>query len=340
MLQDEFGRHINYLRISITDLCNLRCIYCMPSEGIQLRPHNENLTFEEIVEFVSIAAAYGIEHIRLTGGEPLVRKGIVDLVAKLSAIKGIKSIAMTTNGILLPKYAQALKEAGLSRVNISIDTLDEQEYSRITRGGNLTDARDGIKAALEYNFHPVKINVVAAKSFKQNYLDFAKMTLHSPLHVRFIEFMPIGHIATEPTQDDLSLSWEANPTIATKDLINYISNQAKEAGLGTLSPLTSDKAPLTLGPANSYILPQAQGTIGFISAISDHFCSTCNRIRLTADGKIRPCLFSDTELDVRTPLRENDINKVHEIIAKALHIKPEAHFHKTGTERSMVQIGG
>lgn len=332
-MKDQFGRHIDYLRISLTDRCNLRCVYCMPEEGVPSLCHGEILRLEEFAEAVRTAANLGIKHIRLTGGEPLVRRGCIDLVRTISQTPGIESVALTTNATLLSSCAQELKEAGCSRINISLDTLDADQYKTITRRGNLQDTLAGINAALEAGFETVKINAVAVRSLKQNWLDFVRLTLDKPLHVRFIEFMPMGH----GTSINGS-SWGPEDVIPTKELIETISQLCKEQGLGELTP--ADNKPAGSGPAQYWKLPGAQGTIGFISSVSNHFCAGCNRIRLTAEGKIRPCLFSDTELDIKTPLRQGTPEEVEAVFKEALSIKPENHAHRIGTQRMMSQVGG
>lgn len=357
---DDFGRRIDYLRIAITDRCNYRCVYCMPASGVHLMSHERVLSYEEIVRFVRVATEFGIKHLRLTGGEPLARKGCVELASMLSALPGIEDIAITTNGSLLPKLARPLVEAGVSRVNISLDTLDPETFNAVTRVGHLEDALAGIDAALEAGFKTVKINCVAVRSMRQDVLGIARLSVDRPLHVRFIEYMPIGN-------DDMQLltegdtagatdgqtgqrgvqgqhplvsvaDWSAHDTIPSDELREQISRAAQQAGLGTLQP-AQKKRPDGYGPADYWTFPEAKGTVGFISAMSNHFCKRCNRLRLTADGCIRPCLFSDVEVPVREALRAGDDDAIRAALAKALRIKPDAH-HTEGTERYMSQIGG
>lgn len=333
-MKDAHGRTIDYLRISLTDRCNLRCIYCMPEEGVRSIGHEDILSLEEIVQVVRIAADLGFKHIRLTGGEPLVRKGVVDCIREIVKTPGIERVAMTTNGILLPKMADDLKAAGLARVNISLDTLDEAQYRQITRRGELKDALAGIDAALKVGLSPVKVNAVVVRSLHQDLLAFAKMSLDRPLHVRFIEYMPVG----ESSGID-GCGWGPQDVIDSADVIQIINEQAKSEGLGELIP-QDKKAAEGWGPARYYQFAGALGTVGVISPMSRHFCSECNRLRLTADGKLRPCLFSDTEYDVRTSLRQGKLDEVYAAIHQALGFKPEDHEGIIGTKRKMSQIGG
>ena len=344
MAIDGLGRRIDYLRISLTDRCNLRCVYCMPPEGVAWRDHAEILSFEEIERFASAAVEEGISKIRLTGGEPLVRRGVVEHVRRLHEITGIDAIALTTNATLLPRYARDLRAAGLQRVNISLDSLDPEVYARVTRSGRLDDALAGLDAAFEAGFDPVKLNVVVVRSLRQDLLGFARLTLERPFHVRFIEFMPIGAAGegagcrADGGVD--SLGWTPEDTMPSDEILARLSAEAAAAGLGELAPVAAGEAPGGWGPATYYRLPDALGTIGVISPLSHHFCAECNRLRLTADGRLRPCLFSDEELDVRTVLRTGSDADVHEVIRKALRDKPEGHHARVGTTRRMSQIGG
>lgn len=343
MATDSFGRRIDYLRISITDRCNLRCIYCMPAEGVAWREHDEILSFEEIERFAAVAVTEGISKIRLTGGEPLVRTGVVDHVRRLRAITGIESIALTTNGILLRRYAADLKAAGLERVNISLDTLDPDVYRQVTRGGELAKVLDGIEAAFEVGMDPVKLNVVVVRRLDQDLMAFARMTLDRPLHVRFIEYMPVGGMTgeNETSCGDSSTSiWTADDEVSSDEILAKLREGAHAEGLGELVAVNKDDAPGGWGPASYYRIEGAKGTLGVISPLSHHFCGECNRLRLTADGHLRPCLFSDTELDVRAALREGTSEDVHRVVREALAAKPESHHMRVGTHRGMSQIGG
>lgn len=331
-MKDSHGRTIDYFRISLTDRCNFRCIYCMPEEGICAMPHDEILRIEEIEQIVRIAARNGIKSVRLTGGEPLVRKGVTELIEAIENTPGIENVSLTTNGVLLPKMAEDLKRAGLSRVNISLDTLDPKQFKEITRVGNLDDTLAGIDAALEAGFNPVKINSVVVKRLNQDYLEFAKLSIDRPLHVRFIEFMPLGD------SSDSGTGWGKEDVIASEDLREMINAQAIAAGMEPLRP--ADNKPVGWGPARYYEFPDAKGTVGFISPLSRHFCSECNRLRLTADGLIRPCLFSDVEFDVKSALRDGGEEAAERVLYEALGAKPDDHHDKIGTERNMAAIGG
>lgn len=341
MATDSHGRRIDYLRISVTDRCNLRCVYCMPAEGVPWKKHDEILSWEEIERFAAAAAREGISKIRLTGGEPLVRAGIVDHVRRLRAVTGIESIAVTTNGTLLPGLAQDLVDAGLTRVNISLDTLDPETYSSITRGGKLEDVLAGIEAAFAAGMAPVKINVVVVRSLEQDLLGFSRMTLERPVHVRFIEYMPVGG-----AEDGVSCAsnegegWTVADHVPSDETLAMLTAAGAAAGFGQLTPVARDDAPGGWGPAHYYRFPGAPGTLGFISPLSHHFCAECNRLRLTADGGLRTCLFSDDEFDARTVLRTGTDADVHALIQRALAAKPESHNMRIGTVRRMSQIGG
>lgn len=332
-MKDGQGRQIDYLRISLTDRCNLRCIYCMPEHGVKSIPHESILTLEEVHKAIECASQLGIKHIRFTGGEPTVRKGLLGLIERTAQTPGIESVALTTNAILLPNMAADLKAAGLSRVNISLDTLDAEQYRFITRRGNLDDALKGVEAALSSGLSPVKLNTVVVRSLNQDLLSFARLTVDAPLHVRFIEYMPIGS-----GEDCGGCGWGLDDVVSAKEIIETINMQAQSIGLGSLQPTTA--TPDGWGPAQYYRLPDAQGTVGVISAISNHFCASCNRLRLTADGKIKPCLFSDTEYDIRSALRKGDKEEVLSVFEAALSHKPSGHEHRVGTRRMMSQVGG
>ena len=333
MARDALGRTIDYLRISVTERCNFRCVYCMPEEGIALRPHTEMLSYDDIERLVRIATSFGIRRLRLTGGEPLARRGIEELVARLTAIPGIEAVALTTNGALLPAKAEALKAAGLSRVNISLDTLDPVKFAEVTRRGRLEDTLAGIDAALAAGFDPVKVNCVAVKSLEQDFTAFAKMTIDRPLHIRFIEFMPIGDTGCGGT------NWTSEDIIPSIQLLERINAGLRSEGLPALVP-AREKSPVTWGPAQSFHIPGAQGTVGFITPMTNHFCGACNRVRVTADGKLRPCLFSDREYDALDILRNGTDDDVARILQTVIQMKPADHNDIVGTERGMSQIGG
>ena len=360
-LHDGFGRGINYLRISVTDKCNFRCVYCMPEKGVPARAHGELLTAEEIARFVRIVAQEGITRVRLTGGEPLVSHRIVPLIEEIRGIPGIEDISLTTNGTLLPRMAADLRAAGLNRVNISLDTLDPARFSQITRLGRVEQALAGIDAALEYGFTPVKVNTVVVRRMNQDVLELARLSVDRPVHVRFIEYMPIGgggddqaatqagaatpvdpHCGAGTAGAGSALNpdlWDASDVVPSRELRETISRGAASAGLGTLEPVRG-KSPYGAGPARYWAFPGAVGTVGFISAMSNHFCESCNRLRLTADGTIRPCLFSDAEYRVREALRSHDDEAVHAIYREAIARKPRQHDDIDGTQRFMSQIGG
>jgi len=323
-LSDSFQRPISYLRISITDRCNLRCIYCMPPGGISLIPRSDILSYEEIHAIVSVAAELGITKVRLTGGEPLVRLELTRLIAMLAGVRGIDDISMTTNGVLLSKYARELKEAGLGRVNISLDSLRGDRFQRITGQDRLRDVLDGIEKAREVGLRPVKINMVVIRGLNDDeILDFARVTTSEGWHVRFIELMPFL------TRD------------AALQFVPVSEIRERILGLGSLEPCLPSAGN---GPARYFRLPGARGTIGFIGPISDHFCVDCNRLRLTSDGRLRPCLLSDGEVDLRKPLREGaSPEELKRLIREAVRRKPERHYLAEGTVPSgmaMVRIGG
>ncbi len=324
---DSFNRPISYLRVSVTDRCNLRCVYCMPPEGVPWRPHGEVLRYEEIETVVRAAAELGISKIRLTGGEPLVRRGLVDLVSTISCIPGLDDLAMTTNGTLLARYAKELKAAGLKRVNVSLDTLRPERFRRITRLGELSATLEGIAAAKEADLVPVKINTVVIRCLNDDeVVDFARLTRAPDWHVRFIEVMPLGDNA----------DWAGNGYVPMAEVRERIERE-----LGELRPARLGGGG---GPARYYRLSGAHGTVGFITPISEHFCYQCNRLRLTADGKLRPCLLSDYEIDLRTPLRQGAaMEEIKHLIVEAVRAKPERHHLSEQVipqGRVMSEIGG
>lgn len=333
-MKDAHGRTIDYLRISLTDRCNLRCIYCMPEKGVSQLSHGDILRFDEIVAIVEAAADLGIKRIRLTGGEPLVRKGVVDLVEQIASIEGIDDVALTTNGVLLPRMAQDLRKAGLARVNISLDSLDPDQFAFITRVGTLQDTLDGIDAALEAGFNPVKVNAVTVRRLNQDFYSFARMSIDRPLHMRFIEYMPVGG-----GEDDPGCGWDESDVIPSGEVLKIINEQADTAGEPQLIP-ADDARPVGGGPARYYRFGDALGTVGFISPRSRHFCSSCNRLRCTADGKIMPCLFSDKRFDIKEAAAAGDEAVIKDVLMRAMGNKPDDHHDRVGTERGMSQIGG
>lgn len=327
-LVDAYSRKIDYLRVSVTDRCNLRCVYCMPPEGIDLIESNDILRYEELLRIARIAASHGVSKVRVTGGEPLVRKGIVDFLKNLSLIEGIEDLSLTTNGVLLKDYAQRLKDAGLNRVNVSLDSMNRERFLKMTRGDNLAQVLDGLEEAEKVGLRPVKINMVVIKGFNDDeVVDFAMMSKTKPYHVRFIEYMPFN------TQE----GWQREKCLTARQLKEMID------AVEPLVPVTETKG--SAGPAKRFRFKDAPGEVGFISPVSEHFCGTCNRLRLTSDGKLRTCLFSDKEIDIRKALRDGSSDEVVEhLLFRAVAEKPEGHsinenvFKKCS--RTMSLIGG
>ncbi len=318
-LIDRYERKINYLRISVTDRCNLRCIYCMPEDGIDDKGHSKILSYEDIIKIVRTGVKLGIKKVRITGGEPLVRKGLDSLIYALSKL-GLEEITMTTNGVLLSKLGKKLKESGLDRVNISLDTLNKKNYERITRRDHFDDVKAGIETALKLELSPVKINVVVIKGFNDNEIDdFVELSRRKNLHIRFIEYMPLGF---DISKEKFYSSEKIKEYISEK--YNLYSAQIEGSG-----------------PAKYYKVEEAKGSIGFISAISNNFCANCNRLRLTADGKIKPCLGNNIEVKIADRMSEDDIINAYK---KAVELKPVSHNlnfnHNSNFCRSMSQIGG
>ena len=322
-LIDPFGRRINYLRISVTDRCNLRCRYCMPQEGIHLARRDELLSFEEIVAIVRCANELGINKVRLTGGEPLVRKDITELVGMLQRECAIADLSLSTNGLLLSHYAEQLKRNGLDRVNVSLDTLNPAKFKEMTRGGELKRVLEGIEAALDADLKPVKINIVMIGGFNEDEVaDLAQLALkHNDLIVRFIELMPIGQ--------------------AVKEGLRFIGLDGVKATLEREFELIPASRIESNGPARYYKI-NGRGLIGFITPLSHRYCQSCNRIRLTAKGTLRPCLAYDTEISLKEALLEDDDLKVKELLKIAVMSKPESHRWREGevTASIMAAIGG
>ena len=315
---DRLGRNITYLRISVTDKCNLRCRYCMPEEGVCKRSHFDMLTEDEIITAVEAAASLGITKLRITGGEPLVKKNIVSICRRAAAVEGIREVCLTTNGLLLPQLAKALKEAGVSRLNLSLDTLDEKKYSFITRIGKLEDFLTGLNAALDAGFEKIKINAVLIGGFNDDEIvPLANLTQQYPVDVRFIELMPMYD------------SGDFDETA-------YVPYTRVLEALPEAEPVAQDG-----GVAKLYRLPGAKGNIGLISPVSAHFCGDCNRIRLTADGKLKPCLHSADEYS----LKGLDFAGMKAVLEEAIWNKPAWHgdldaLHRSNAGRNMNQIGG
>ncbi|HUN55995.1 MAG TPA: GTP 3',8-cyclase MoaA [Smithella sp.] len=310
MMLDQFNREINYLRVSITDRCNLHCTYCRPKEGISLKGHDDILRYEEIIRIVSIAVKMGLIKVRITGGEPLVRRGFIDFIARLKKIGGLQDISLTTNGILLEEFARDIFNTGIGRINVSLDSLNKDKYFRITRGGNLEAVLRGIAMAYEVGFSPIKINTVAIKGFNDDeILAFAELTLNKSFQIRFIELMPVGQAKLDHGVDYMPAS----------QVIKKISERFELAQINN-GKNKSD------GPARIYKIKGGLGEIGFINPMSDHFCSTCNRLRLTSDGKLRVCLLKDAEVDLKKALRENcSDTELEKLIRDAVLLKPRQH---------------
>jgi len=308
-LFDNHQRMINYLRLSVTDRCNLRCVYCMPEQGLPFMPHGEILTYEEMLRLVKLCTQQGIRKVRLTGGEPLVRKGFIGFAERVCRVEGLEEITLTTNGVFLKDFARALKEAGIGRINVSLDTLKRDRFDRITRRDFYDRVWEGIEAAERAGFYPIKLNVVAMKGVNDDeVMDFARLTLEKPYHIRFIEFMPVGR------ENDF---WTAERFVSSKEIFDKIRV------VGSLT--AKDRNPLD-GPAERFAFDGARGEIGFIGALSHHFCEVCNRLRLTADGHLRGCLFSEEETDLKTPLREGQGDRfILDLIGDTLRNKPANH---------------
>lgn len=317
-MKDTYGRTITYLRLSVTERCNLRCRYCMPEDGICKKDHSDMLTEEEMVSAVEIAASLGVRKVRITGGEPLVKRNILSICRRVAAVEGIEEVCLTTNGILLPQLARPLREAGVHRLNLSLDTLNPQKYAHITRRGTLEQAMEGLHAALDAGFEKIKINSVLIGGFNDDeILPLAELTKRYPVDVRFIELMPI--------QDHDEFGVDAFiPCSQVLELLPQAEPQQQDGGVARL-----------------YRLPGALGNVGLISPLSNHFCGSCNRIRLTADGKLKPCLHSSAEFSIKGLSRE----EMRTQFQNAILAKPAYHVELSATSRSqagrnMNQIGG
>lgn len=315
---DRLGRNITYLRISVTDKCNLRCRYCMPEDGVCKKDHTDMLTEDEIVNAAKAAAELGITKIRITGGEPLVKKNIVSICRRVAEVEGVREVCITTNGVLLPQLAKPLKEAGVKRLNLSLDTLDPEKYAYITRIGTLDTFKAGLEAALEAGFEKIKINAVLIGGFNDNeVVELAELTRQYPVDMRFIEMMPMYD----------SGDFDEKAFIPYTKVLDYLPEAV---------PVEHDG-----GVAKLYRLPGAQGNIGLISPVSAHFCGECNRIRLTADGKLKPCLHSADEYS----LKGLDYADMKAVLEEAIWNKPAWHgdldaLHRSQAGRNMNQIGG
>jgi len=306
-LVDNFNRHLNYLRISITDRCNLQCRYCEPQDLIPKLSHADILTYEEILRVVRVATRLGVSKVRVTGGEPLVRKGVYDFLNELTATEGLKDVSLTTNGVLLKDNLEKIQAAGISRINISLDTLNPAKYHKITGFDEFNHVWQGIEKAHQMGFNPIKLNVVALKGLNDDeFVEMARLSFQYPFHIRFIEYMPIGRSDFNP--DSLLLAPEIKSRIS--DLGNLVTVQEGEND----------------GPARRYKYEAAIGEIGFIPALSHHFCNKCNRLRLTASGQLRPCLLSDHEEDLKEAIRQDcSDQQIADIFIKAVRHKPSDH---------------
>ncbi len=329
MWVDSFGRRINYLRISVTDRCNLRCVYCMPKAGLRWQDRADQLTVDEIVRVVEAAARGGVNRVRLTGGEPLVHPRIVEIVHGIASLPGIEDVSLTTNGMLLERLAQPLAEAGLKRVNISLETLEADKFRRMTRGGEISRVWKGIAAAERAGLTPLKLNTVVVRGLNDNELvHLARLTIENEWHLRFIEIMPIGNV------EEWGTGFPAPDA-------RYVSMHEMRTALSSLR-LVPVNAPDGSGPARTFAIPAALGTVGFISPLGEHFCESCNRLRLTSDGKLRSCLASSSEISLRDALRAGE--PLGEFFRVAVADKPAGHEMRTavpaGAQRGMSQIGG
>lgn len=322
---DSYGRRVRYLRISLTDACNLRCVYCMP-EQMQFRPRQELMSDEEIIFLVNVAASLGVDKIRLTGGEPTIRPGVVDLVRQIASIPGIRDVAMTTNALLLDELAQPLADAGLNRVNISIDTISPERFRRITRWGDVEDVWRGIRAAERAGLRPVKLNCVVTRGFnEEDVTDLAGLTMEEDWEVRFIEMMPFGEVS----------EFQLSHVVSFREIREKV-----ESVFGALEEASYD----FVDPSRPFRIPGARGTLGFISSVTEPFCQGCGRVRLTADGKLRLCLLRDDEVDLLTPLRGGaDFDEIRALMREGAFHKPWGHGLAAGAfaeDRAMNQIGG
>ena len=329
MWVDAIGRTITYLRISVTDRCNLRCVYCMPKDGLQWQPRADQLTVEEIARVVATAAKGGVKRVRLTGGEPLVHPEIVEIVRRIAAIRGIEEVSLTTNAMLLERLAQPLAEAGLKRVNVSLDTLNPERFRGITRGGDIRRVAAGIAAAEDIGLTPLKLNAVVVRGLNSDeILHMACLTLQHDWNVRFIELMPIGNIQ------------EWGDGFPPPDA-RYVSAKEMLTSLSVLN-LQPVSAPTGNGPARTFRIPGGKGTVGFISPLGERFCENCNRLRLTSDGKLRPCLAAVEEISIRDALRAG--KPLDGFFRQAVMQKPAHHEMRIAasatSRRGMSQIGG
>jgi cyclic pyranopterin phosphate synthase len=326
-MRDAFGRRVEYLRISVTDKCNLRCVYCMPEHGLPWLQRAELLRYEEIEQIVAVLAAMGLHRVRITGGEPLIRRDLPELVRRLAGIAGIDDIALSTNAVLLPSMADALRAAGVRRINVSLDSLRPERIDAIARRpGSHREILEGLAAAERAGFEPIKINTVIMRGRNDDEIEaFAKATRERPWHIRFIEVMPVGE----------------NLDVSARDFVPASEMLARLRQIGELEPVAG---PAGNGPATYFRLPGAAGTVGVITPMSHNYCDRCNRMRLTADGKLRPCLFGQIETNLRDPLRRGE--PLTPLIEHTLRIKPERHLLVQGSAAgsggllALSQVGG
>lgn len=380
-LIDSYNRTIDYLRVSVTDRCNFRCVYCMPEEGAPVAPKESILTYEEIERLVKIAVSLGMTKVRLTGGEPLVRKDIELLMQKIGAIPGLRDLSITTNGMLLERYAESFAKSGLNRVNVSLDTLQQDRFIRIARRGNLDEVLKGIDAASRFGLTPIKINCVVMRGYNEDeVVDFAKLTLEKEWDIRFIELMPINWSSGDdsPITSLMSSFFPVDIKPAAKNIIQlfadtdslsfrknfHLSSANEQTGQLDASQMRNAFVPtsesraniehrfgilepaeiITNGPARSYRIPGAKGTISFISQLTNDICVNCNRLRLTADGQLRPCLMADGEVDLRSSLRSRASDgEIASLFELTVRHKPFEHRLEDGNApvgRNMSQLGG
>lgn len=325
-LTDHRYRQLNYLRVSVTDRCNLRCLYCVPEAEIPLLSHGEILSYEEILRIARVGIGMGITKVRVTGGEPLVRKGIGSFLNRLAAMEGLKDVSLTTNALALKHHLDTIREAGIRRLNVSLDTLKPKRFKAITGVDGFDRVWDAIQAAHDMGFAPIKLNTVAMRGVNDDELEtIAALTLEYPFHVRFIEYMPIG-----------AARFKENPYMATEEIRQSVGS------LGLLEPI--ERSPED-GPAQRFRIRGAKGEVGFISPISSHFCSSCNRLRLTASGGLRACLLSDQEMDLKSVIRSQGTDEaVREVFEQVARSKPEHHGLSDtchiGPNSQMSAIGG
>lgn len=328
-LIDPYNRSITYMRVSITDRCNLRCVYCMPEEGLDWTPTKEILTYDELVRIIGVAAKRGLKKVRITGGEPLVRKGVVGFIERLNQIEGIDELALTTNAVFLKDMAKDLYQAGLKGINISLDSLNPKTFSEVVRRDIFPMVWEGIEEAERVGFEPIKINVVLQQGVNDHeVMDFVNLTQRKPYHVRFIEYMPCAN-------------WDM--WVKTYKPFQTVVDEV-EKQIGTMIPVSGSNENNS-GPAENFRIPGAPGVVGFIHAVSHDFCDTCNRVRLTANGQIRPCLFSDIAVDFREALRNGcSDEEIEGLLDQVLYVKPLYHeldtIPKEKALSNMISIGG